>query len=147
MLKKLIVPLFAMMCIAAAAQQKTIQMKDEDIIRNLYAEMYSAMIDKDIETLSSMLDDGFVLVHMTGMCQPKQDYLKYIANGTLNYYSCDDSSVSITVNADKAQIIGKSHVIAAVFGSGKHRWSLQLNIALIKRNGEWLLTEAVASTF
>ncbi len=147
MIKKLIVPLFAMMCIAAAAQQKTIQMKEEDIIRNLYAEMYSAMIDKDIETLSSMLDDGFVLVHMTGMRQPKQDYLKYIGNGTLNYYSCDDSNVSITVNADKARIIGKSYVIAAVFGGGKHRWPLQLDIALIKINGEWLLTEAVASTF
>lgn len=147
MIKKMIVSLFAMMCIAAAAQQNTIQMKDEDIIRNLYAEMYSAMIDKDIKTLSSMLDNDFVLVHMTGMRQPKQDYLRYISNGTLNYYSCDESNVSITVNADKARIIGQSHVVAAVFGGSKHRWPLQLDIALKKDNGKWLLTEAVASTF
>lgn len=147
MIKKMIVPLFAIICIAAAAQQKTIQMKDEDIIRNPYAEMYRAMIDKDIETLSSMLDDRYVLVHMTGMRQPKQDYLRYISNGTLNYYSCDDSNISITVNADKARIIGQSHVVAAVFGGGKHRWPLQLDIILKRDNGNWLLTEAVASTF
>ena len=39
--------------------------------------MYKYMIDKDINSLSSMLDENFVLVHMTGMKQNKTLMLFY----------------------------------------------------------------------
>ena len=60
-------------------------------LKKLYKDMYSYMISKDIESLVKLLDDDFVLVHMTGMRQPKKEYLKAISNGTLNYFSCEDS--------------------------------------------------------
>ena len=44
-------------------------------LEKLYEEMYSYMISKDTESLGKLLDDDFVLVHMTGMRQPKKDYL------------------------------------------------------------------------
>ena len=56
-------------------------------IKNIYADMYKYMINKDISELNEILDDSFVLVHMTGIRQNKQEYLKAIADGTLNYYS------------------------------------------------------------
>ena len=63
-------------------------MSDQEQCRTAYIEMYRAMIAKDIPALSSVLDDSFVLVHMTGMRQPKTAFLKAVANGTLNYASC-----------------------------------------------------------
>ena len=57
-----------------------------DMIRSLYEEMYIAMITKDKDKLELLHDNGFVLVHMTGMKQTKEEYIKAIVNGVLNYY-------------------------------------------------------------
>lgn len=123
------------------------EMTDKETLTELYEDMYRAMIAKDTVALGRMLDDGFVLVHMTGMRQPKHEYLKYIASGTLNYYSCDDTDLDITVNGNNASMIAQSQVLAAVFGGGKHSWPLQLDMTLKKGNGKWLITQAIASTY
>ncbi len=109
--------------------------------------MYDCMISKDTAALGRMLADDFVLVHMTGMRQPKAAYLTAIANGTLNYYTCDDTRLTMQVQGNQARLTGKSHVNAAVFGGGRHTWPLQLDIKLRQKDGRWLMTEAVASTF
>ena len=49
-------------------------------LKKLYEDMYSYMISKNIESLGKLLDEDFVLVHMTGMRQPKKDYLKATSN-------------------------------------------------------------------
>ncbi|MBR0315644.1 MAG: nuclear transport factor 2 family protein [Synergistaceae bacterium] len=116
-------------------------------IKNLYSEMYRHMISKDISQLSKLLDDSFVLVHMTGMRQSKQEYLTAIANGTLNYFSEEPENVSIRIDGNKAFLVGQSRVNAAVFGGGQHTWRLELDIDLINKNGQWLMTEARASTY
>ena len=112
----------------------------------LYAEMYKHMINKDISRLSEFLDDSFVLIHMTGMKQNKQEYLKAIADGTLNYYSEETENIKVSVDGNNAVIIGQSRVNAAVFGGGRHTWRLELDIDLIDKDGQWLMTEARAST-
>ena len=116
-------------------------------LEKLYTEMYQHMISKDISQLSEILDDSFILVHMTGMKQDKQEYLKAIADGTLNYYSETTEKVNIKINENKASIIGQSRVNAAVFGGGRHTWRLELDIDLINKDGRWLITEARASTY
>ena len=120
---------------------------DKVLLEQTYKEMYRAMIAKDTATLANMLDDSFVLVHMTGMRQAKHDYLRAIANGTLNYYSCDDTRLDISVDGANARITGRSRVSAAVFGGGRHTWSLRLDIALRKQGGRWLMTEIKAGTY
>ena len=119
-------------------------------IKELYASMYRYMIAKDTENLSFLLDNSFVLVHMTGMKQTKQEYLKAIKTGTLNYFSeeLDNIEVKISGNKnDKAIIIGQSRVNAAVFGGGRHTWRLELDIDLIRKDARWLMIEARASTY
>ena len=73
--------------------------------------MYRAMIVKDAEGLNTVLDDSFVLVHMTGMRQNKKAFIQAVMNGTLNYYSCEDDSVEATVNGDTATVIGKAGLL------------------------------------
>ena len=123
------------------------QISDKQQIEQLYQEMYQAMVAKDTATLNRVHADDFVLVHMTGMRQSKQQYINAIADGTLNYYSATHEQMDISVDGDQATLRGRSRVEAAVFGGGRHTWNLQLYFRLARRNGQWQLTESRASTY
>ena len=122
-------------------------MTDKKQIIHLYSEMYTAMVNKDRAELERVHDDSFVLVHMTGMRQPKEVYIHSIMDGTLNYYSAEHENIQVEFNGDTAVLIGRSRVNAAVFGGGKHTWQLQLRFQLVKKNGEWRFAMASASTY
>ena len=109
--------------------------------------MYRAMVAKDIPALSEVLDDPFVLMHMTGMRQPKAAFLKAVKNGTLNYASVEHDRMEVTISGDTATLIGKSRVNAAVFGGVWHTWRLEQDLQLVKKNGTWLITLSEASTY
>ena len=122
-------------------------MNDREQIIRLYKEMYAAMVNKDRAELERVHDDSFVLVHMTGMRQSRQEYINAIMDGTLNYYSASHEDMQVEVGGDSAVLTGKSRVTAAVFGGGKHTWRLQLRFQLVKKNGEWRFALASASTY
>lgn len=122
-------------------------MTDKEQIIQLYKEMYTAMVNKDSAELGRVHDDSFVLVHMTGMRQPKEVYISSIMDGTLNYYSAEHENMQVEVKNNTAVLVGRSRVTAAVFGGGKHTWRLQLRFRLVKNNGEWRLALASASTY
>lgn len=110
-------------------------------IKQFYNKMYNFMIDKDVLSLGKMLDDNFVLIHMTGLKQNKKDFLNSINNGTLNYFSNETENIIIE---NKLKFIGQSKVSAAVFGGGKHTWNLELTIELTENN---LIKKITASTY
>ena len=122
-------------------------MSDRELCQAAYQEMYRAMIAKDIPALSAVLDDSFVLVHMTGMRQPKAAFLKAVANGTLNYASAEHDGMDVTIRENTATLIGKSRVHAAVFGGGWHTWRLEQDLQLVKKGDHWLITLAEAGTY
>ena len=122
-------------------------MTDEQQIRDLYQDMYEAMVKKDTVVLNRVHSDSFVLTHMTGMHQSKQQYIRAIVNGALNYYSAEHEQMDIKVNGDSATLTARSRVSAAVFGGGRHTWRLQLRFTLHKEDGHWLLTSSEASTY
>ena len=117
------------------------------MIEALYREMYKAMVEKDTATLNRVHADNFVLTHMTGMHQSKQEYIKAIAGGTLNYYSAEHEQMDIKVDGNHATLTGRSRVNAAVFGGGRHTWRLQLSFELVKHDGRWQFSAASASTY
>lgn len=123
------------------------QIDDRQQIQQLYETMYQAMIAKDTATLNYVYADEMVLIHMTGMCQSKRQYLDAIADGTLNYYTAVHEQMELTVEGDRATLTGRSRVTAAVFAGGRHTWPLQLRFQLVKRDGRWQFTEARASTY
>ena len=122
-------------------------MSDRELCQAAYREMYRAMIAKDIPALSAVLDDSFVLVHMTGMRQPKAAFLKAVANGTLQYAPAAHDSMDVNVNGDTATLIGRSRVHAAVFGGAWHTWRLAQDLQLVRRKERWLITLAEAGTY
>lgn len=141
-------------------------------ITALYERMYRAMIEKDTAALRPMFADDFYLVHMTGCTsreqngacssyaeaqpavtegtgtrQNRQQYLDAIADGTLNYYSCQTEQLEVNIDGDSATLTGRSRVLAAVYGGGKHTWRLQLTFKLRKQDGLWQFTYSTASTY
>ena len=122
-------------------------MTDIEQIQTQYKKMYDAMIRKDETALAAVLDDSFVLVHMTGMRQSKTVFLRAVMDGTLNYFSARHENMPVSVNGDTATLTGQSYVAAAVFGGGRSSWRLQQKITLKKKDGAWMMTQAVASTY
>ena len=120
---------------------------DEQMIRDAYIRMYGGMIAKDESILREVLDDSFVLVHMTGMRQPKQAFIKAVLNGTLNYYSAEHENMPVEISGDTAVLTGQSYVAAAVFGGGRSNWHLQQKCSLKRTDGVWKITRSVASTY
>ena len=122
-------------------------MNDKGLIENCYRQMYRGMVEKDCSILSEVLDDSFVLVHMTGMRQAKEVFIRAVEDGTLNYFSADHQQISVDVYGNTAEMTGQSVVRAAVFGGGQHTWRLQLRMKLEQVADTWKITEAKASTY
>ena len=120
---------------------------DEQQLKNLYAEMWQALISKDISTLEKIHADEFILVHMTGMNQPKKEYLRCVQDGTLNYFSSTAENIFVEVNGTHGKLVGQSKVEAAVFGGRKNTWRLQLAFDVEKISGKWILIYGKASTY
>lgn len=122
-------------------------MEEKELIRNAYKKMYDGMISKKEAVLREVLDDSFVLVHMTGMRQPKEEFIKAVLNGTLNYFSAEHEHLPVEINGNTAVLKGQSYVVAAVFGGGRSNWRLQQKCSMKKINGQWKITRSVASTY
>ena len=130
-----------------ATSQTNAQIAEKQQIRQLYETMYQAMVAKDTATLNRVYADEMVLIHMTGMRQSKKEYIHAIADGTLNYFAAQHEQMDIKIDGDHATMTGRSRVTAAVFGGGRSTWRLQLRFKLVRRNGQWLFTEASAGTY
>ena len=109
--------------------------------------MYDGMIAKDETVFRDVLDEDFVLVHMTGMRQPKNAFIRAVLDGTLNYYSAVHESMRSQVHGDTAVLTGRSFVSAAVFGGGRSGWHLQQKCFLRKTGGAWKITGSTAGTY
>ncbi len=122
-------------------------MSEQEEIENSYKKMYQGMMDKDRNTLLEVLDDSFVLVHMTGMQQSRTAFIQAVEDGTLNYYSANHQQINVNLRGNETELTGQSVVNAAVFGGGKHTWRLQLQLRLEQKAGAWKIMEARASTY
>ena len=122
-------------------------MTDEEQIKELYIRYWQYMIDKDADGLRSLQADDYYLMHMTGVKQNREVFIRGLLNGTFNYYSAEHDGIEVKIDGDTAVMVGKSRVVAAVYGGGKGSWRLQGDFTLRKENGAWKLTNSRASTY
>lgn len=121
--------------------------KDALVIHAMYSSMYRFMIERDVERLGALLDDSFVLVHMTGRRQGKREFLRCVADGTLAYYDEVEESCRVYVDGDTAIMVGRSLVEASPFNARRATWRLEQEISLVRRGDQWLMTRSVASMY
>lgn len=122
-------------------------MTETEKIKDIYRKYWNGMIRKDTDLLRSLMSEDYCLVHMTGVRQSKETFLRRLTGGTFNYYSADHDSIEVRIDGDEAVMTGKSRVLAAVYGGGKHGWRLQGDFTLKNENGSWKLTSSKASTY
>ena len=116
-------------------------------IAGLYRRYWQYMIEKDVEGLRGLMTADYTLRHMTGVTQSADTFLRGLKNGTFNYYSAEHDSIEVILDGSKASMIGKSRVLAAVYGGGKHLWRLRGDFTLRKEDGVWKLASSEASTY
>lgn len=122
-------------------------MNDTEIIKEMYRQYWKYMIAKNEASLRGMMSDDYYLMHMTGVHQSAYDFISGLMGGTFNYYSADHDDIQVSIDGDTATMVGKSRVLAAVYGGGRHRWRLRGDFTLRKENGKWKLTSSKASTY
>lgn len=121
--------------------------RDEEQIKALYRDYWRCMIEKDVNGLRSMMAAEYSLTHMTGVRQSAEAFLRGLSDGTFQYFGAEHDAVDVRVTGERATMTGKSRVLAAVYGGGKHLWRLCGDFTLKKENGRWLLTSSKASTY
>ncbi|MBQ6017502.1 MAG: nuclear transport factor 2 family protein [Clostridiales bacterium] len=124
-------------------------MSDEEQIRQLYIDYWKYMIAKNADGLRSIMSDDYYLLHMTGTKQYAEVFLKGLLDGTFNYYSAEHDEIIVDVDSSgvTATMIGRSRVLAAVYGGGKNMWRLRGDFTLRKEADVWKLTSSKASTY
>lgn len=122
-------------------------MDEKDFIKQMYRDLWRCMIDKDAGGFGALVADDYTLTHMTGVVQSKEQFIDGLLRGTFNYYSAHHDEISVSVDGDNAKLTGKSRVLAAVYGKGKHTWRLRGDFTLKKQNGAWRFCASEASTY
>lgn len=122
-------------------------MSDKELARKLYIDLCEASINKDLDKLDEILSDDYILVHMIGMKQSKEDYIESVKNGELSYFETKHESIEVTINGNEATILGKTKTLASPFGSSKSWWNLRQDLKAKKINGKWILTYSKASSY
>ena len=95
-------------------------MSDREQIEALYREYWRCMIQRDADGLRAMMAEDYTLTHMTGVIQSAESFLRGLLDGTFRYFSAEHDSIQIETEGDRARMVGKSRVLAAVYGGGKH---------------------------
>ena len=102
-----------------------------------YEAIQQAMIDKDVEALDRLYQDGTTFTHMSGKVQTKAEFFGEIADGTLNYYAYNIQNLHITVNGDEAVLTASVTLTAKVYGASGS-WTLPVNAHFTRIDGQWI---------
>ena len=115
--------------------EQGMSMDEKELIRGLYKKYWRYMINKDAGGLRSLMTRDYYLLHMTGVKQSAETFLKGLADGAFNYYSAEHDSIDVKIDGDRASMTGRSRVVAAVYGGRRSSWRLQGDFTLRKEEG------------
>jgi ketosteroid isomerase-like protein len=119
---------------------------DKAQISQAYRDMYRAMLERRTDELAPLLSDQYSLTHITGLRQPKREWLSAIDSGQMRYHSAKEKSVTVEVTGDTAVLVGRSVVDATIYGS-RGAWNLQLTTNYARKDGKWIAMSTVATTY
>jgi ketosteroid isomerase-like protein len=119
--------------------------EDKQKILAVYQRIDDAMVNKDTESLDSILDDDYVLVHMTGIHQGKQEWLEQIENEQMKYFKILPQKTTITIDGNTAILICNTKIDARIYGF-RNTWSMKMEMHFEKRGDNWYPVNAVATS-
>ena len=108
----------------------------EKELLNGFINFIQAIISKDKNVMNSFLDSSFILVHMSGNEEPKNQFINDVMGGVLNYYHSKIIEPKIKINNNSAEMNVDVNLDAKVYGM-KGNWTLHSRNTFIKKNGQW----------
>ena len=114
-------------------------MSDKELVRKLYIDLCEASINKDLIKLDKILSDDYVLVHMTGMKQTKEDYLDWLIAGL--------EQLAPHVVVHRLTGDGPKDLLIAPLWSLNKRGVLNAITQALKKKGTWQGKEYHGSTY
>lgn len=104
------------------------------------------MVAGDTQALGTMLDEEFILTHITGLRQPKEGWLAQMRQGRFIYHSMEERSVTVELNSGRARLVGDTQTDSAVSGSRRSNgWRLRMAQDYEWRDGRWIALNCVTS--
>jgi hypothetical protein len=102
---------------------------------------HRAMVEADIDKLTTLVDGRFSLVHITGYVQPRDEWFEVIRTGQFDYHRIDIDEVVVRLDADVANVTGSGTFNATI--DGMHvPWRLRFTLVLALENGQWRIMSA-----
>ena len=101
----------------------------------------AAMIAADTARLGSMMDDGIILRHITGMTQTKREWLEEVGSGSMEYHKIEKRDVVVTSNDNGSASVSFTSIITATIWGSYGTWTLSGTMRLVKRSGRWIRVE------
>ena len=109
---------------------------EEKELLNSFIVFLQAIISKDKLGMQNSLDPSFVLIHMSGKNEPKNEFISDVMGGVLNYFHSKIINTKIRINNDTAEMDADVNLDAKVYGM-KGNWTLHSKNIFKKKNGRW----------
>lgn len=119
--------------------------RDKQKIQAVFNRVNDAMVNKDIELLNNILDDDYVLVHMTGYKQSKEEWLDQIESKEMQYFKTMPKKTTITIDGNNAILICDTKIDARIYGF-RNTWSMKMEMHFEKRGDSWYPVNASATS-
>jgi hypothetical protein len=119
--------------------------EDKQKILAVYQQIDEAMVNKDTDTLEHILDDNYVLVHITGYHQPKREWLKQIDNEQMKYFKTMPQKTTIAIDGSTATLICNTKIDARIYGF-RNLWSMKMEMHFERRGENWCPVNAIATS-
>ena len=97
--------------------------------------LYRAMIERDFQTLRSLLSDDLWYVHSTGVAE----YLAAVANGRYEYDRIASRELTIRLHADTGVVTGEVEMSVSAAGEPKRLIRLLFSLLWVRQAGRWQL--------
>ncbi len=112
---------------------------DADVIADLEAQRYQAMLRSDEATLDELCDDELTYTHSDGARDTKVSYLRRVRDGYFDYQWLEHENYRTIVVGDCAVLVGRMTGDVVVNGSLRHLNSAGLTVWVRRANGWRLL--------
>jgi ketosteroid isomerase-like protein len=119
--------------------------EDKQKIITIFQQIDEAMINKDTETLEKILDNDYVLVHITGYRQSRQEWFEQIENEEMKYFKTMPQRTTVTVEGNIATLICNTKIDARIYGF-RNTWSMKIEMHFEKRGDNWFPVNAIATS-
>lgn len=108
-----------------------------DKLRIIERERLRSLVDADIATARRLHADDFQLINPRGGTLSKEQYLRDVGSGDLNYLEWEPGEIRVRMYRDSAVIRYQAHLRVSVKGSPGRAVTFWHTDLYEKRNGQW----------